>query len=385
MTGFYLVPYLDLDLGELTKCQCEEIIELFSSRPLTQRGRPMRLSFARHLIKQFRSFLRWLDGDERFPWDMPKKLDLRKPIIYRKADTEERIQTRKENITISADHLKVIAEYATPFERLYFFLALNCAYGADQLGRLRTEWLDLDGAKIDGERLKVESISRHHLWAMSVEGLRWYLSKHERNGLVFIAVSGKPVYHETENGNVIDGFANRWNNLLARIKRDKPEFPAYSFGKLRKTAATEILRVADPHIASMLLAHKTISDDELLRRYANLPWDKLFDAQRRLEAELALVFHAAGPDPFGNKAKTYIGIEKTKGIFELDEAGLSAAQIAEQLGVSTTTVFRHLQSKYGKRKSGRKSANASHDTPKDEQGTTHPANEGEAPSPPATA
>jgi hypothetical protein len=261
----------------------------------------------------------------------------------------------RENVTIPHDHLKIVAEYGTPLERLYFFLALNCAYGADQLGRLRTEWLDLDAAKIDGERLKVNSISRHRLWAICVEGLRWYLTKHKRNGLIFLAVSGKPVYHESENGNVIDGFGNRWNNLIARIRKDKgEEFPAYSFGKIRKTAATETLRLADPHVASMLLAHKTISDDELLRRYVNLPWDSLYDAQRRLEQELGPVFEAAGPDPFKSKPKTYIGVGKTKAIFELENSGLTPARIAEELGITPATVYRHLQAKYGRRKPGRK-------------------------------
>lgn len=357
ITGFYLKDFLDLDLGELNTNKCDEIIEVFAARPATQRGTPLRLSAAKHFVKQVRSFFRWLDKHDGFQWDLPRKFDLQKKIDYRKPDAEERLRIRmeRENVTIPLDHLKIIAEYGTPLERLYVFLALNCAYGADQLGRLRTEWLDLDDAKIDGERLKVDSISRHHLWTISVEGLRWYLTKHKRNGLIFIATSGKPVYHESENGNVIDGFANRWNNLIGRIRKDKGEaFPKYSFGKLRKTAATEILRLADPHIASMLLAHKTISDDELLRRYANLPWDNLYDAQKKLEQELAPVFEAAGPDPFKYKPKTYIGVGKTKAIFELEDAGLTPPQIAEELGITAATVYRHLQAKYGKRKPGRK-------------------------------
>src|SRR5690606_25447107 len=126
-------------------------------------------------VKQVRSFFRWLDKHDGFQWDLPRKFDLQKKIDYRKPDAEERLRIRmeRENVTIPLDHLKIIAEYGTPLERLYVFLALNCAYGADQLGRLRTEWLDLDDAKIDGERLKVDSISRHHLWTISVEGLRW--------------------------------------------------------------------------------------------------------------------------------------------------------------------------------------------------------------------
>lgn len=362
ITEFYLKDYLDFDLGELNTNKCEEMIEVFVARPATQRGTPLKLSSAKHLVKQVRSFFRWLDKHDGFPWDLPRKFDLRRQLEYRKADADERLRIRKEreNVTIPLEHLKIIAEYGTPLERLYFFLALNCAYGADQLGRLRTEWLNLDEAKIDGERLKVDSISRHHLWKVCVDGLRWYITKHNRNGLVFIADSGNPVYHESENGNVIDGFANRWNDLIKRIRKDKgEEFPKYSFGKIRKTAATEILRLADPHIASMLLAHKTVSDDELLRRYANLPWENLYDAQRRLEQELALLFEAAGPDPFKSKPKTYIGVGKTKAILDLEAEGLTPTEIAAQLGITTATVYRHMQRKYGRRKSGRRKNPAS--------------------------
>jgi hypothetical protein len=358
ITDFYLKDVLELDLGELNTNKCDEIIDVFAGRPLTQRGKPLKLSSAKHFVKQVRNFLRWLDRHDELPWDLPRKFDVRRKIEYRNADADERQELRKqrENVTILHEDMKIIAEYGTPLERLYFFLALNCAYGSDQLGRLRTEWLDLDESKIDGERLKVDSISRHHLWAICNEGLRWYLNQHDRNGLLFVATSGNPVYHETESGNVLDGFANRWNNLIGRITKDEDhnDFPRYSFGKIRKTAATEILRIADPHIASMLLAHKTISDDELLRRYANLPWDNLYEAQKNLEEQLTPIFEAAGPDPFGRKPKTYIGVGRTKAIFELDDAGNTPSEIATALGITSATVYRHLQARYGKRKPGRK-------------------------------
>lgn len=353
MTGFYLKEFLVLDIGELNNNRCDEIVDIFANRPMTQRGTPLKLSAAKHFVKQVRAFFRWLDVNDAMPWDLPRKFDIRKPIEYRKADPDEsvRLRNERENVTIPVEHLKIIAEYGTPLERLYFFLAINCAYGADQLGRLRTEWLDLNAAKIDGERLKVESISRHHLWSVCVDGLRRYIAKHNRDGLLFIAASGKPVYHESENGNVIDGFGSCWEKLIARIRKDKGnEFSKYSFGKLRKTAATAILKIADPHIASMLLAHKTVSDDELLRRYANLPWDNLYEAQRRAEMEMASVIEAAGPDPFGARPKTYIGLEKTKAILELDSDGFTPVQIAEKLGITAMTVYRHLQSKYGEQK-----------------------------------
>ncbi|MCE9526963.1 MAG: hypothetical protein K8R36_13010 [Planctomycetales bacterium] len=58
--------------------------------------------------------------------------------------------------------------------------------------------------------------------------------------------------------------------------------------------------------------------------------------------------------PWEEKRKTYIGLKKTKLIFELDAAKVPASTIASDLDIDVATVYRHLQTKHGKRKSGRK-------------------------------
>ncbi len=82
-----------------------------------------------------------------------------------------------------------------------------------------------------------------------------------------------------KKGYISDGGGNIWYRLIRRVRKDHPEFPSYSFNKLRKTSATRILEIADAETASMILAHKTIGEDELLHHYALLPWEKLFEAQ----------------------------------------------------------------------------------------------------------
>ena len=342
---YYLESYLSLDLGELKASVCESIIEVFTARPNTCHGKPLELSSAMNFVTTIRAFFKWLNKTDDFEWDMPIKFDVRANLTYRQHDIfEKEVQRQKrEHFNISREHLKILAEYGTPIERLYFFLALNCAFGSDQLGRLQTTWIDLTYGRIDGERLKAETLSRHELWEICVEGLKWYLDEFPRKkGLLFLTDKGDAVYHNTASGNVLDGFSRRWSDLIRRIRKDLPDFPKYSFGKIRKTAATEILRLAGPDTASMLLAHKTISADELLRRYANYNWDKLFAAQRQLGIELKEVFLAAGPAPFQPRPKTYIGLYKDNQIIELWNSGNSARQIAKILDVSRSTVYKHL-------------------------------------------
>ena len=80
----------------------------------------------------------------------------------------------------------------------------------------------------------------------------------------------------------------------------------------------------------MILAHKTISEDELLHHYALLPWERLYVAQRAFEEQLATVLEAGGPDPWAAQPKSYIGLAKTKKVAELRSAGVSASVIADQ-------------------------------------------------------
>jgi Helix-turn-helix domain of resolvase len=163
--------------------------------------------------------------------------------------------------------------------------------------------------------------------------------------IVFLTEQGKPIWHGTEHGHVSDGLSNVWYRLVRRVRKDHPDFPPYSFNKLRKTSATRILEIADAETASMILAHKTISEDDLLHHYALLPWNKLYAAQKSLENQLAPVLEVGGSDPWAIKPKTYIGLVKTKQVTELRSAGVSASAIAERLKISLATVYRLLQAK----------------------------------------
>ncbi len=135
--------------------------------------------------------------------------------------------------------------------------------------------------------------------------------------------------------------SNVWYRLIRRVRKDRPEFPSYSFNKLRKTSATRILEIADAETASMILAHKTIGEDELLHHYALLPWEKLFAAQRRLGEQLAPVLEAGAPDPWATKPeRIHMGVAKVKKLRELREAGVPPKEIAKSLKISVASVHR---------------------------------------------
>ena len=316
--------YLALDLAGLTYSVCDEIYRVFRQRPLTLRSKlqkRMTPSSAKNLIKELGNFFDWLDGAEQYDWTLPRRFHAIKktPDDLSAAEQYDR-RIAREKLVIPDDRLSTLFEYALPIERILLLLGLNCAFAASEIGQLRIGFLKLDRGTIEGIRFKSSTETRHWLWKQTRDGLVWVLSqrkivKTERSDeqdIVFLTERGKPIWHPTEKGHVTDGMSNIWYRLVRRVRKDHPEFPSYSFNKLRKTSATRILEIADAETASMILAHKTISEDDLLHHYALLPWEKLYAAQRTLEEQLASVLEAGGPDPWAMKPKTYIGLAKTK-------------------------------------------------------------------------
>ena len=67
-----------------------------------------------------------------------------------------------------------------------------------------------------------------------------------------------------------------------------------------------------------------------------------FRVLRRLEQKLQPVFDAAGNAPWSEQRKNYIGRSKIKEIIELRSQGVKIAEIARKIGVSSSTIYRHL-------------------------------------------
>jgi integrase len=359
--------FLALDLAELSYGICDEMYGVFRRRPLTLRSnlqKRMAPSSAKNLIKELGNFFDWLDGAEAFDWTSPRRFHAIKKTPHDLTAPEQYDRRlAREKLVIADDQLRVLFEYSLPIERLLLLLGLNCAFAASEIGQLRRGFLKLDRSTIEGIRFKSGNDTRHWLWPQTRVGLEWILdqrghvkaSRPDDQDIVFLTERGKPIWHGTKKGHVSDGVSNIWYRLTRRVLKDHPEFPSYSFNKLRKTSATRILEIADAETASMILAHKTIGEDELLHHYALLPWEKLYEAQRRLGEQLAAVMEAGGHDPWAGKTKSYIGLARTKRVAELHDAGEPAPAIAGQLGISVATVYRLLQPKKKQVKGGTRS------------------------------
>jgi uncharacterized protein YerC len=152
---------------------------------------------------------------------------------------------------------------------------------------------------------------------------------------------GSPMFNQTEGGNRGQSFTRRWSGLTQRIQKDYHSFPNFSFGKLRKTAGNLVRQVAGGEVAGVFLCHGSpVKSDDLIDFYTNRPFTKVFNALKVLEEKLQPVFDAA-PDLFSTQR--FGEVKKQKRILDLHNQGKTIREIAVDVGLSKTTIHRHIQ------------------------------------------
>lgn len=347
-----IMTYLpDQDLGLLDYGGCDQVFGVFRRRPITKRyGTPMSRESCGNYIGELGRFFRWLHLSKSFRWRKPEDFDL---ISRRPRELDEDVEHESADTPVwTIEQLKTLNEYALPIERIFLLLGLNCSYGADQAGRLRVSHLHLSDSTtsyIRRVRRKKKTRSIHLLWKQTVEGLRWAMKRREQQGIdsefVLLTNTGRPYWSKTKGGNRSQTIPNLWTRLLDRVQKDHPNFPRLPFNSLRDTSANFVRRIGGGEMASLHLAHKHQSTDDDLNRYTNPVRKKHFKVLRRLEEKLQAVFSAAGSEPWDDQPKNYIGRAKIKEIIELRSQGIKIAEIARKLGVSTTTIYRHIPKK----------------------------------------
>ena len=91
-------------------------------------------------------------------------------------------------------------------------------------------------------------------------------------------------WYKTYSSNPQTKFTNWWNDLIESVQKSDEEFPHLPFGSLRD-ALPDVLRLRySDDVASLALQHGEISDDPLLKHYANKPYKRLFEATRELRS-----------------------------------------------------------------------------------------------------
>jgi len=344
----------------------QAMINIWRSRPPVKNSHPPKAitkTTAQNHISELVRFLRWLNRTAFFEWRKPDNFDELETRVKETPQERKEKHNHTQVETYDINELKLLNEYATPIERLLLLLGLNCAFGAAEQGRLTLGDIHFNQQHPHAGLLKFESTpddsfifmgrpktgvyGEWMLWKQTVDVIRWGRERREKLGdatssaILLVTTRGTPMFNQTESGNRGQSFNRRWSSLTQRIQKDYHGFPNFSFGKLRKTAGNLVRQVSGGEVAGVFLCHGSpVKSDDLIDFYTNRPFAKVFDALKVLEEKLQPMFDAA-PDLFSTQR--FGEVKKQKRILELHDQGKTIRDIAAEVGLSKTTVRRHIQ------------------------------------------
>ena len=369
----------NVDLSQFGRGSIEAFLTTLAGRPNTKRGKPSSKSFVKSCFKELKVFLKWLDNSSRYSWEWPVGFEYKTPRVADSAGEQlgANISRQRKIKTYNIGELSTIYQYATPVQRLYALLCLNCGFANAEITTLlfddifiRQPHPDEDLFRLDcgnehswiaRTRTKSSVLGTWKLWPATVTGIEWWLHERARlaanyevaktvddisfkesaKGRFFVTSQGKPFAEKNRRTGKIP---NSWNSLIGRIQNEIPDFKRLSFKYLRKTGSSFIREEGSGELARVYLSHgKPYEKDENLEVYANRPYRQMFEVLDTFNEQLAPVWALVEePFPAGRKlgGKDKLTPEKSREIQEMRGEGASVAEIAETLGVNKSTVYR---------------------------------------------
>jgi hypothetical protein len=312
----------DVPLAGVDHEAVEDMVRYWRRRPL-KKGTTRQISrtSAENYISELKRFFKWLHRSKKHPWRKPEDFDGINTSVDR--DPAEARRRLVQASVFSREELVLLNRYATPLDRVFLLLGLNCAFGVAEIASLTVGEVCLFQAHSPREQelLHYETTDRDSfikrvrpksgvygefiLFPQTVQAMQWALARRRRQpgfgpeAPLLLNARGERYDKPTSSGNRNQQIPNRFAALRARVRKDGHEMSDLSFGKLRKTSADLVRRFSDGEIAGVFLFHgRPVQTDDLADVYTNRPFGKMFAAIRRVEEHLQSVFEAAGPEPF---------------------------------------------------------------------------------------
>jgi hypothetical protein len=336
----------DMPLSDFGAREIDAMLLYWANRPALEGGGAYAFTTCKHQVRLIKHFLKWLHKNGDFAWKKPTDYEFdRIRVLAHPHEIAKRI-TPHQVQTFTKDQLALLWRYATPLERVFLCLALNCGFGIGEIATLRDD--EIHDGYIKRLRHKSKVYGEWKLWTITLEAIRWAKEKQREAGvkspLVLTTETGQSYLAPTKANNRGARIPNAWNRLIARIRKDHHDFPKFSFGKLRKTAGDLVRKFADGEVAGIFLAHgQAVRSDELADVYTNRPFDRVFLALDRIWEHLRGIFVGGFGDATPATAKITIGTIRRIQI--LSEQGMKPSKIAEVCGVALTTVRRYSKPK----------------------------------------
>ncbi|MDB5387298.1 MAG: Resolvase helix-turn-helix domain protein [Planctomycetaceae bacterium] len=360
----------DVKLNRVDYDYIEKMYRYWAHRPLKRSpnssGNRISHSSIRHYLGELHRFFKWLHRSKNFTWRKPEDLDDIDRTIPPNTESVKR-RIRKVD-TFQLEELRLLNRYATPIERLYLMLGLNCGFGTKEIATLTIgeiflhQALPTDEQEVFGfestnadsfvslVRNKTTIVGKYLLFKQTAQLLEWGLAWRLKlpnpaaDQPAILNSKGTRLDRRSGNGNPSRQIPNTFIRLQDRILADNNQITRLPFKYLRKTAGDLIRRFSDGEIAGVFLLHGSpVKTDKLSDVYTNRPFGKVYEAIRRVEEYLQPVFEEAGDSPILEQPQAYTSRKTIDRIADLKRSGKSIREIAEETGKSRMTIYRHIE------------------------------------------
>ena len=360
----------NVPLAEIDYDFIEAMYRFWRKRPKkkSKNGNDVRISptSIRHYLGELHRFFKWVHRSKSFAWRKPEDFDEINRSIPSDAET---IKRRIQNVdTFRLEDLQLLNRYATPTERLFLLLALNCGFGAREIATLtigevflhqalpaeEQEVFDFPSTDADSfislVRQKTNIVGKFMLFSQTVQMLEWAVARRLKqpnpasDQPLILNRGGRPLDKRSASGYPSRHIPNSFIQLKKRIEQDGKEVANLPFKCLRKTAGDLIRRFSDGEVSGVFLLHgKPVQSDKLADIYTNRPFGKVYRAIRQVEEFLKPMFAEVTGDPTSRKRNADETPDTTGQLAELVRSGKSIREIAQETGQARMTVQRQIK------------------------------------------
>lgn len=254
----------------------EALFRYWRQRPLRKgTERPITKKSAEHQVSALKTFLGWLNRSQKYAWQKsPGFADIRFRVDAREDDV--RRQVTPEDL-FALEELILLNRHATPIERTFILLGLNCGFSRAEIATLtvgevflrtaheRRHQEILGFASTDSDsfikryRRKTGVYGEFILFPQTVAAVEWALTRRRQHpgfgpdARLLVNRHGHPFDKPTAGGNPNRQMANRFAALIRRIQKtdEGQDLVRRPFKMLRKTAGDLIRRHSDGEVAAV--------------------------------------------------------------------------------------------------------------------------------------
>ena len=263
----------DIDLTYLDIHKCDEMLKHWADRPDKKHTKtPIAQDTASNHITTLKMFFKWLA--RQGVWTIPPAL-MDNNIRIREVNADY-IKTQTRIPVFTLEDLRLIYKHANPNIRLALMLSLNCAFKESEVTNLLWSECHIGithphykfmGDFIFRTRRKTRVYGEWLLWKNTKELIR-------RNNSPYVLINNQQEQYNR--------FSNCWRKCIKSLPMQ-----FLSFSSVVDTGVQIMRDIAGGEIADTYKCHgRTISNSNMLDRYSNRCFDKVFIALKEFEKKL---------------------------------------------------------------------------------------------------